>query len=93
MKKIYLVLLLISVSFAQEAVNPKQPVADKKYYKVTIYQPEKKTYNNVADLKYDTYYRKSSGQIHSSRIIEFFEQPNGRHIIIGDGWIAEENFK
>lgn len=95
MKKYLLILLILilALSFAQQGNLDNGSSDQKKSYKVTIYYPEKKIYQNVSDLKYDLYFSRNNDQPLSSRIIEFYEQPNNRHIIIGDGWIAEENFK
>jgi len=63
-------------------------------YKVTIYRPEKKIYYNVSNLKYSPVQYSSSGNlVYASKILEFYRQPNNQHVIVGEDWIAEENFK
>ena len=85
---------LISIGICAPQIKSIKPTEVRiKTYKVTIFKPEKKIYNNVSQLNFQMFFDPGTNNAYSSKVIEFYEEPNKRHVIIGEGWIAEENFR
>ncbi len=84
-------LMMLAIGAPQVKASKAKKIT--KTYKVTIFNPEKRVYTNVSNLDFGIFLKTATNQPYSSKIIEFYEEPNKRHIIIGEGWIAEENFK